>query len=423
MEKLEHAASHLPESVSVSEIVNIIATSLSFKDVVYLLKCTTSLITIIVMNLKLQLLIYLSILTISVYAQNDQPPTLNIGDAAPPLRVKEWLKGAPILQYEKGTVYVIELWATWCAPCKAAMPHLSELARKYKDKVVVLGVVIMEDKTTSQKKLKSFVDSMGNRMDYAVAVQDSNFIQTDWLDASNGQWKYGIPRTFVVNEEGNLAWIGYPYKLDKVLSEIADGLWNITEASAKQKLDRHLAILDDSLNFELFKYREDRLNPADMGKPDLALLKIEEILKVEPRLKYAPFIAFHTFSSLLKTDPHKAYEYGKVAIVTPTYIDAPYDFIIGNIETYSEKLKLPKEIYQLGAEAYHAEIDDTPYPELVNMPKRYNKMAEWYWRANEKEKAIKAQQKAIEALKDKKNFSKTDLAAYESRLRQYKKKP
>lgn len=75
-----------------------------------------------------------------------------------------------------------------------------------------------------------------------------------------------------------------------------------------------------------------------------------------------------------------------------------------------------------GAEAYQAEIDDTPYPELVNMPKRYNKMAEWYWRANEKEKAVAAQTRAIEELEKRKGVSKEDLSLYEARLKRYKAK-
>src|SRR2546423_2211269 len=99
-------------------------------------------------------------------------------------------------------------------------------------------------------------------------------------------------------------------------------------------------------------------------------------------------------------------------MVTPTYEEPAYDAIIGGIETYSGKLNLPAEIYQLGIEAYQVKIAQVPYPETANMPKYYNQMAEWYWRTNHKSKAIDSQQKAIEALKNKKNFSKTDMAAF-----------
>lgn len=106
--------------------------------------------------------------------------------------------------------------------------------------------------------------------------------------------------------------------------------------------------------------------------------------------------------------------------LTPDYLEPVCDYIVDAIMFYSKILKFPPKIYQLGAEAQQAEINDQPYPELVNIPKRYNQMAEWYWKANEKIKAIESQQKAIDEMIRRKNFSQVDLAAYESRLKQYK---
>jgi len=85
-------------------------------------------------NFRLLLFLFVMI-TSSVNGRNEQPPTLNLGDPAPSLRVREWLKGKPVGQFEKGTVYVVEFWATWCTPCKAAMPRLSKLAGKYKKRL------------------------------------------------------------------------------------------------------------------------------------------------------------------------------------------------------------------------------------------------------------------------------------------------
>ncbi len=52
---------------------------------------------------------------------------LSVGDAAPKLAVKEFVKGDPIAQLEKGKTYVVEFWATWCGPCRTSIPHLTEL--------------------------------------------------------------------------------------------------------------------------------------------------------------------------------------------------------------------------------------------------------------------------------------------------------
>lgn len=370
------------------------------------------------MRLNFQFLLLLCILAVTVYAQNDQSASLNIGDSAPPLQLREWLKGTPVQEFEKGKVYVVEFWATWCKPCKAAMPHLSALANEYKDKVIVLGINAYETKSTSLKTIKSFIDSMGARMDYNVAAEDSNFMVAGWLDAS-GDRDMGIPRSFVVNGEGKVAWIGQPKDLGEVLPKIVNNNWDIKEALAKRNLDKYLKELDREVNLQLNMYVGNPEKPSDPGKPEWALLVINEFVNNEPKLKYAPVIAFHTFSSLLKTDPCKAYEYGKVAIVTTTYEEAAYDMIIAVIKIYSDKLILPAEIYQLGIEAYQAKIDQIVYPEIENTYRFYKQMAAWYWHIQDKSNAIKAQQKAIEILKSNKSFSAGEMVALESNLQQY----
>jgi thiol-disulfide isomerase/thioredoxin len=353
------------------------------------------------MRSNFQLSLLLCIIAGTIHGQVAKPPSLNFGDAAPPLRVREWLKGKPVKQFEKGKVYVVEFWATWCKPCKAAIPRLSKLARKYKNKVVVIGVDVYEQQLAllmrkNIMQIKDFVDSMGHRMKYRVAAQDSNFMETDWLLASGEQ---AIPQTFVINAEGRLAWIGHPMYVHEILLKILNNDWDINEALAKRDSDKRLKELDDSLIYEFVRYNGDVRFPDDFGKPDSALLAINEWVRKEPKLKYAPNMAFKTFSALLKTDMHKAYEYGKELLITPTYEEPPYNEIISIIEWWSDKITLTSEIYELGAEAYQAEIDHFPYPEIFNMPKRYNKMAGWYWRANNKSKAIDAEKKAIKALK------------------------
>lgn len=368
------------------------------------------------MGLNFKLLILLFTIAVNTHAQKELFPSLNIGDPAPSLQVREWIKGKPIQRFEKGDIYVVELWATWCGPCIAAMPHLSALARQYKGKVTILGIDVMEKKTTSMKKVKTFVDSMGHRMDYHVAAEDSNFMVAGWLDASGEQ---GIPKSFVVNAEGRLAWIGHPTELDEVLRKIVKDNWDIKEELTNRNFNRYLKRLDEEAGETLKSYTGNAYKEDYIGKPDSALLVISDFLKKEPKLKYAPYIAFYTFSALLKTNPHKAYEYGKMVIVTPTYEKPPFHLIWGAIEWYSDKLNLTPEIYKLGVDSYQARIN--AYPENVS-PNFYYKMADFYWHANDKLKAIDAAQKAIEKLKNEKSFSATQMARFESSLQQYKNK-
>src|SRR5690349_21602113 len=82
---------------------------------------------------------------------------LGIGDAAPKLEVKEFVKGEPIKALEPGSVYVVEFWATWCGPCRATIPHLTELQKKHGD-VKFIGVSVWEQ---DQAAVKPFVKEMG----------------------------------------------------------------------------------------------------------------------------------------------------------------------------------------------------------------------------------------------------------------------
>lgn len=363
------------------------------------------------------LLLMFCIITATLYAQDEQPVTLHIGDQPPPLRMRAWLKGAPIKQFEKGHVYVLEFWATWCKPCKAAMPRLSATAEKYRGKVTIIGVDIYERESMSLEKLKTFVDSMGKRLDYHVAVEDSNFMLKSWLHASG---EYGMPATMVVDQEGRLAWLGHPADLDKVLPQIVSNDWDVAKALAQRNTLKRLDSLDKNAYYELLRYSKDMKKPDAPEKTDSILWAINEMVKKEPRLKYAYSIAARTFEALLKTDPQKAYIYAKEALAAPAYNGPAYGAIVDVITIYSDKLNLSAEIYRLGAEARQAQIDGYAYPEILDLYKNYSKMADWHARAGNKPQAIAAMQKAIEILKSKEGFSSKDLAAYESRLQQYK---
>ena len=132
----------------------------------------------------------------------DAAPTLKVGDPAPALAVDKWVKGEPVAALQKGTVYVVECWATWCGPCRATIPHLTELQKKYKE-AVFIGVAVNDEIS----KVKEFVKTMGDKMDYRVGTDDKNKTSKNWLDAAGQD---GIPCAFVVDKAGKLAWVGHP---------------------------------------------------------------------------------------------------------------------------------------------------------------------------------------------------------------------
>jgi thiol-disulfide isomerase/thioredoxin len=142
-----------------------------------------------------------------------------LGMPAPALSVAEWVKGKAVnLNEGKGkTIYVVEFWATWCPPCRASIPHLTELQKKFKDKgVTVIGV---SDETVST--VKPFVNKMGNKMEYTVAVDKGQKTSAAYMGAFGVD---GIPHAFVVDKTGAIAWHGHPMGgLDKAIEDVLAG--------------------------------------------------------------------------------------------------------------------------------------------------------------------------------------------------------
>ncbi|MBI3737149.1 TlpA family protein disulfide reductase [Candidatus Sumerlaeota bacterium] len=149
----------------------------------------------------------------------------DIGSAAAPLQVSHWIKGEAVdLQAGRGQkVYVIEFWATWCPPCRASIPHLSELQKKFKENVIFVGV-------TDEKPevVEPFVKKMGEKMDYTVAVDDNAKTAKGYMDAFKIE---GIPHAFIVNKDGKIIWHGHPLDdLEETLEKVVAGTYDLKAA-------------------------------------------------------------------------------------------------------------------------------------------------------------------------------------------------
>ena len=71
---------------------------------------------------------------------DEKPEPMSILSPAPVPHIEKFVRGTEPKWFEPGKVYVIEFWATWCGPCRQSMPHISDLADKYKDTVTFVGV-------------------------------------------------------------------------------------------------------------------------------------------------------------------------------------------------------------------------------------------------------------------------------------------
>ncbi|MDP8231063.1 MAG: TlpA disulfide reductase family protein [Candidatus Zophobacter franzmannii] len=95
--------------------------------------------------------------------------------------LKKLLKDGPL---------VIDFWASWCAPCKKALPHLDELDKKYKD---IRVVAISIDKPRKKMAAKAIVKK--NKYKFLTLFDTDQSI-------SKKMGVNAIPHTFIVNKDG-----------------------------------------------------------------------------------------------------------------------------------------------------------------------------------------------------------------------------
>jgi len=187
---------------------------------------------------------------------------LGIGDAAPALQYDEWIKGDKIDGITKGKVHVIEFWATWCGPCIAVMPHLSELQKKHPDVVVVSVAASERGKEEDAKiaKVKEFVSGKGDTMSYRVVYAgDREKMSKPWMQAAGQR---GIPCAFIVDKDSNIAWIGHPGTMDAPLEQIVAGKFDV--AAAKKAFDAEREAEDAMMAISIA--RREATTSGDYGK-------------------------------------------------------------------------------------------------------------------------------------------------------------
>ncbi|SEW10042.1 TlpA disulfide reductase family protein [Chitinophaga arvensicola] len=101
----------------------------------------------------------------------------------------------------KGKVVVVDVWATWCGPCKAEMPHLSKLEEEMEGKnVVFLGCSV--DEAKDKQKWIDFVKQQ--------EMKGIQIFVNGWSDITKNYDIKGIPRFMVFDQKGNIVNIDAP---------------------------------------------------------------------------------------------------------------------------------------------------------------------------------------------------------------------
>jgi peroxiredoxin len=118
---------------------------------------------------------------------------LEVGQTPPPFTLKDLAGNDVSLSDFAGKVVVLDLWATWCGPCRQEIPVLVSLYEEFKDRgLVVVGVGLDEE---GVEALAPFAEA--NHMSYPVLVGDKVLGATYKVTS--------IPSTYVIGRDGKIA--------------------------------------------------------------------------------------------------------------------------------------------------------------------------------------------------------------------------
>ena len=106
---------------------------------------------------------------------------------------------AAVLKGRRGEVVLLNIWALWCAPCRAEMPELLEARRRYQASGFGL-VLVSADSEDSKRDVVDFLSKRG--VDFPTYISG---IKLDALVAQLGQgWSGDLPASFLIDAEGEV---------------------------------------------------------------------------------------------------------------------------------------------------------------------------------------------------------------------------
>lgn len=115
-----------------------------------------------------------------------------LGQKAPEFVVEKWLTPEP---NRAGKFVLIDFWATWCPPCRKAIPDLNAFQKNFRDNLVVIGV-----SNETEGEVRKLTDP---KIEYASAIDPQGRMMAE-LEIK------GIPHCILVDPQGIVRWEGDP---------------------------------------------------------------------------------------------------------------------------------------------------------------------------------------------------------------------
>ena len=144
----------------------------------------------------LRLLVLLSVAAAACTGADGAPSVVAVGKPAPPYAATKLEGGLASIAEYKGKVVLLNVWATWCAPCRDEIPYLESLVMAHqRNGLEVIGVSV--DAAGSEPTIKEFRRDFDMR--YAIWLDPDERIQTLYL-------ALGVPASYLIDRDGVLRW-------------------------------------------------------------------------------------------------------------------------------------------------------------------------------------------------------------------------
>ena len=114
------------------------------------------------------------------------------------LEILDFESFEPLLNKSDDRIYVINFWATWCAPCVKELPYFERLNKEYKSKNVEVILVSLDFPKQYEKKLIPFIEDrkLNSRV---IALNDVDF--NSWIEKVDESWSGAIPATLIYSKD------------------------------------------------------------------------------------------------------------------------------------------------------------------------------------------------------------------------------
>ncbi|MEO1517994.1 MAG: TlpA disulfide reductase family protein [Bacteroidota bacterium] len=115
-----------------------------------------------------------------------------------PFLVSDYAGLEHLFQQKNDTTYIINFWATWCAPCVKELPYFEQLGQQYKGQKVKVILISLDFKKQIRTRLVKFLDKKKIQSQVVVLSQPN---ANEWIGKVDPSWSGSIPATLVYNRQ------------------------------------------------------------------------------------------------------------------------------------------------------------------------------------------------------------------------------